>query len=344
MDLQKRTLKIGGAVILLAIVLRLLGSGIPASITQTLTSPEAMSVLLYLETGRVVRPGQTAQTQPAETASTEPVATEQTTAQTQSVQPEPTLPHQAQAVFAADDAALVEVNSICGYDADVESLLGKTLSWDLTRDEPTVLIIHSHGTESYTQTEDYTESADYRTLDVGYNVVSIGDRLVQVLEKGGIHVLHDRTMHDSPSYTDSYVNSRQSVARYLEEYPSIRLVLDIHRDSVEDGSGSQVPFRTQYGGKSVAQLMLVVGTDASGLSHPDWPENMSLAVKLHAQLEKICPGICRPISFRSQRFNQDLSPGALIVEVGSAGNTRQEALLAAEQLGQAILDLASGTG
>ena len=88
--------------------------------------------------------------------------------------------------------------------------------------------------------------------------------------------------------------------------------------------------------------MMVVGTDASGLTHPRWPENMSLAVKLHAKLEKNAPGICRPISFRSQRFNQDLSPGALIVEVGSAGNTRQEALLAVEILGQAILDIAGG--
>ena len=89
--------------------------------------------------------------------------------------------------------------------------------------------------------------------------------------------------------------------------------------------------------------MLVVGSDAGGLSHPHWQENMALAVKLHAQLEKNCPGICRPISFRSQCFNQDLSPGALLVEVGAAGNTRAEALLATEQLAQGILALAHGT-
>jgi stage II sporulation protein P len=111
---------------------------------------------------------------------------------------------------------------------------------------------------------------------------------------------------------------------------------------VENNQGEQVRMTTQINGVSTAQLMLVVGTDAGGLTHPNWPENMSLAVKLHAQLEKNSPGICRPISFRSQRFNQDLSPGALIVEVGSAGNTRQEALLAVEQLGQAIIDLANG--
>ena len=120
-------------------------------------------------------------------------------------------------------------------------------------------------------------------------------------------------------------------------------MLDIHRDSVTDKNGKQVRLTADINGKKSAQLMLVVGTDANGLKHPDWPDNMALAVKLHAQLEKSVPGICRPISFRKQRFNQDLSPGALIVEVGAAGNSRQEALLAAEQLARAILALAKGT-
>ena len=150
-------------------------------------------------------------------------------------------------------------------------------------------------------------------------------------------------MHDSPSYSSSYSNARKSIRAYLEKYPSIRMVLDIHRDSVENSDGEQLRFTAQKDGQTAAQLMMVVGTDANGLSHPDWPENMSLAVKLHAQLEKNCPGICRPISFRSQRFNQDLSTGAMLIEVGSAGNTRAEALLAAQILGQAILELSHGT-
>ena len=100
-------------------------------------------------------------------------------------------------------------------------------------------------------------------------------------------------------------------------------------------------FTTKVNGEATARLMLVVGTD-SRLSHPDWPENMALAVKLHALLEKKYPGICRPISFRSQRFNQDLSTGALLIEVGAAGNTRQEALAAARLLGKTILEMSGG--
>ena len=103
-------------------------------------------------------------------------------------------------------------------------------------------------------------------------------------------------------------------------------------------------FTTQAQGQTVAQLMMVVGTDANGLKHPHWPQNMALAAKMHALLEKSCPGICRPISFRNQRFDQDLSAGAMLIEVGSAGNDRQEALAAVEILGQAIIELANGTG
>lgn len=337
MNLEKRSLQVGAVAVVCAILLRMSSGGFLGGVVEALTSPEAVAAILYLETGRVVR---LTQPQPS-TEPTEPSVTEQ-------LQPnqEPTQPQQeepAQAVFAEDDAALVEVNSVCGYDADLPTLLKHPLSWDLTQEEPTVLILHTHGTESYTKTEDYVESSSYRTLDEGYNVVSVGNALAQTLEAGGIKVVHDTTLHDYPSYSDSYNHARDYIEKYLEQYPSISLVLDIHRDAVEDSDGQQVQFTTQVSGQTSAQLMMVVGTDAGGLTHPDWPENMSLAVKLHAQLEKNCPGICRPISFRSQRFNQDMSPGALIVEVGAAGNTRQEALLAAQLLGQAILDLSYGT-
>lgn len=337
MNLEKRSLQVGAVAVVCAILLRMSSGGFLGGVVEALTSPEAVAAILYLETGRVVR---LAQPQPP-TEPTEPSVTEQ-------LQPtqEPTQPQQeepAQAVFAEDDAALVEVNSVCGYDADLPTLLKHPLSWDLTQEEPTVLILHTHGTESYTKTEDYVESSSYRTLDEGYNVVSVGNALAQTLEAGGIKVVHDTTLHDYPSYSDSYNHARDYIEKYLEQYPSISLVLDIHRDAVEDSDGQQMQFTTQVSGQTSAQLMMVVGTDAGGLTHPDWPENMSLAVKLHAQLEKNCPGICRPISFRSQRFNQDMSPGALIVEVGAAGNTRQEALLAAQLLGQAILDLSYGT-
>lgn len=327
MHLEQKYRRTALAVIVSMILLRIVGGDF---LMTALTTPEAAALMMYLETGHVIRPG------PLPSADAEDPITpsEETTA------PEDTRPQSDHvAVFAPEDAQLVEVNSVCGYEADVQTYLNQALHWDLKQDEPTVLIVHSHATEGYQNTID----GNYRTKSLQDNVVSIGDRLVQVLEIGGVHVIHDRTLHDSPSYSDAYGNARKSIADLLEKYPTVQLVLDIHRDSVADQTGEQMAFAVQHDGQRIAQLMMVVGTDAGGLTHPNWPENMSMAVKLHAQLEKNCPGICRPISFRSQRFNQDLSPGAVIVEVGATGNTHQEAILAVEQLGQAIIDLAEGT-
>lgn len=336
MDWEQKSIRLGAAVICCAILLRLLGGGVGQRLLQAITSPKAVSVLLFLETGRVVRqPPSTSVPTEAATQPPETQPAQQTVPPTVATQPVETQPPGLSLpVFSGADAALVKVNSACGYDAQVATRLTEALKWDLTAAAPTVLILHSHATESYTGSE------GYRSIDVSQNMVSIGDRLVQVLEAGGVRAVHDRQLHDSPSYSNAYANSRRSIESYLSQYPTIALVLDLHRDSAEAADGSQMGFTPE--GSDMAQLMLVVGTDASGLSHPRWPENMSLAVKLHAQLERLSPGICRPISLRSQRFNQDLSPGALIVEVGAAGNTQQEALQAAELLGQAILDLARG--
>lgn len=326
MDIEKWSLRVGVTALACAVLFRLGSNGVFHTAAQALVTPETMAVMMFLESGRVVRPAPVAVPE-----KTEPLE------QQQDSYKEPV----AQAVFAQMDANLVEVNSYCGIDPDVPAMIQRPLSWNLQQEKPTVLIVHSHGSESYKKTEDYEESSAYRTLNRDYNMISVGAEVKKVLEAGGIEVIHDTTMHDQPSYSDSYNHSRKSVKEYLKAYPSICLVLDLHRDAVENKDGKQVAVTAKYNGKTAAQLMLVVGTDVR-LSHPDWPENMSLAVKLHAQLEKNFPGICRPISFRSQRFNQDLCSGALLVEVGSAGNTREEALEAARVLGRTILELSKG--
>lgn len=331
MDWEKKVLRLGAAVLVTALLLRLLGS-IPGTVTRALTSPDLTAALVYMETGRLIKPmpEATAATQvPEQTEETVPPETETTPEQTEA----PALP-----VFSSSDAKQVKVNNVCGLKANVKSLLKQKLTWNLKSDQPTVLIVHTHATEGYKGT------SGYRSKSVKKNMVAIGAELKKVLEKEGISVLHDKTLHDSPSYNDAYNNARKSIQKYLEKYPSIQLVLDIHRDAVADENGKQMKFTKKVKGVSTAQLMLVVGTDAAGLYHPNWQDNMALAVKLHAQLERNNSGICRSISFRTQRFNQDLSPGALIVEVGSAGNTQKEALAAAKLLGQAVIDLAGGTG
>lgn len=334
MNQEQKSLKIGAAVIVCAIVLRLAGNGVFRPLLQTLERPEVASFLLYMETGRIAKVYQVPEV--TEVWLKESPAPE--LPQNEEIESEP-------ASFSPEDTACLALHTTCDYEPDLETLLLQPLDWNLRSEDPTVLILHTHTTESYTKMpgEDYEESADYRTLDPDYNLLAVGDVLAESLEKGGVSVLHDRTLHDYPSYNGSYEHARASIEAYLSQYPSIQLVLDLHRDAADREDGSQLTTKAVVDGKESAQLMLVVGTDAGGLYHPNWRENLSLALKLQVMLEQKYPGLCRDISLRSSRFNQDESPGALLVEVGAAGDTLQEALVAAEALAQGILTLAGGS-
>ena len=201
-----------------------------------------------------------------------------------------------------------------------------------------MLILHTHATESYTkQGETYRETSSWRTLDENYNMLSIGSLVGEILEEAGIGVVHYRELNDYPSYNGSYLRARQALRQLLQEHTGIRLVLDLHRDAAGDGQG-QMRTRATVKGKDSAQLMVVLGTN-----HEHYEENLSLGLKLHAQLQSQNPGIMRPLNLRTQRFNQDLITGALLIEVGAAGNTHAEALGAAEVLAEAIVQLSRGS-
>lgn len=326
MDPQRKSLQIGAAVIGTAIALRLLSGGALAPLVRALTKSETVAVLMYLETGRVVRP-YNAMTYPAESPGPELIHSPETVAP----------------VFTAADADTVELDNETGYAPDIGALLTAPLNWDLAADHPTVLILHTHGTESYTPSpgEDYEEFSAYRTLDENYNMISVGSLVADRLETAGIQVIHDRSFHDYPSYNGSYTNARASIEEILAENPGIRLILDLHRDAAAVGDG-QMDTSATVNGRESAQLMLVIGTDDGGLYHPSWEENLALAVKLQALLEQTHPGLCRPLNLCAERFNGDTSPGALLVEVGAAGNTRDEAMLAAEALADGIIALVKG--
>ncbi len=334
MDEQKTLLKLGAAVIAFALCLRLSGSAATAA-GNLLEDPRLLSFAVFLQTGRTVRYPQTvtasAATEAATQAATEPTATQEPPAT------EPELP-----AFSAQELENLSLIYGCDYRPELESLLCAGLDWSLRGSAPTVLILHTHATECYTG-DGQLSAEDERTLDAQYNMLSIGEAVAQALEAGGISVLHDRTLHDYPDYNTAYVSARESIRAYLEAYPSITLVVDIHRDAVTTQSGGQMTTSATAGGQASSQIMLVVGTDASGRSHPDWQVDLALALKLSAQLERKNPGITRPIYLRSERFNMDLTPGSLLVEIGASGDAHSQALVAADALAQAILALANGT-
>ncbi len=317
MEYRRQTLRFGAAMLVLAVAIRLLSAGFFAPLTELFTQQGWISALVYLETGWVVR-----FPQPQE---------QEAPVQTQA----PTAPQYKPREFSGEDLQWVQVKYHCNYRPDLSELLTKPLSWERDQDGPEILIVHTHATETYTG-EDIPYSGDYRTLDSKYNMLAVGERLAQALEAGGVSVLHDKTLHDYPSYNGSYDNARASIEAYLRQYPSIRMVLDLHRDA--SSSAQQLDTCATVHGEKAAQLMLVVGTDG-GVAHPNWRENLSLALKMQVLLEKENPGLCRPMDLRWERFNADLSPGSLLVEVGGAGDSLQEALVAAQALGQGILQL-----
>ena len=325
--------RLGLTCIALCLLLRFHGT-----LEAVLAAPETGEFLLYLETGRrAVRSEQTKTAVPAYAPESPAVAGALppealplpaiVTAPTEA--PEPTLP-----VFTAQDGADIQLYNTAGVDLDPETAILQAPAWPEV-DGPKVLIYSSHATESYQKNgENYTETAVYRTLDSGFNMLSLGAALEAALEARGIPVLRDEALHDYPSYNDSYISSRKSAQAYLDEYPSLCLVLDLHRDA--SSGKQQLRPLVQMAGGAAAKIMLVVGTDRGNRIHPNWQKNFSLALRLQTLLERASPGITRPINIRSQRFNQDLSPGALLIEIGGAGNTHQEALASTDILAQAI--------
>jgi stage II sporulation protein P len=320
---RKEVLSIGICALALALILRMVGS---AGVLP-LQNGDMLSFLVYLQTGRVVR-------YPTAPAPEVP----------QPTSPAPTQPApQRPSGLILTDAGAVRLSDLVDYQPDIESLLLSPLDWDLTGEQPTVLILHTHATESYTKQpgQIYDEDSSYRTFNASYNMLSIGEELKRVLTAGGISVLHDRTLHDYPSFNGSYDHARQTIRAYLQAYPSIKMVIDLHRDALDFEQDPQLTTLATVGGQKSAQLMLVAGTDHN-VSYSHWEENLALGVKLTAVLEKMYPGITRPIQLRPQRFNLDMSPGSILVEVGANGDTHEEALIATRALGAAILTMAQG--
>lgn len=224
------------------------------------------------------------------------------------------------------------------YSVNTKELLKEKLGLDMTVSGPKVLIIHTHGSESYTEEgkEFYIEGTGDRNTDTSFNVVRVGDKITEVFEKAGVEVIHDRKMHDQPSYNGSYQSSLNSAERFIKEYPSIQVVLDIHRDAIVYGDGTKAKTVTEINGEKTAQLMFVVGTNEGGLMHDNWRENLKFAVKLQNEINKKYPNLMRGINLRRERFNGHLTKGSLIIEVGTSGNTLNEAIRGATLCAEVI--------
>lgn len=231
----------------------------------------------------------------------------------------------------------MSIRNNTSYLPDIHGLLARSENLTLPQSGVQVLIVHTHGSEAYTPdaVDRYEASDIYRTEDERYNVIRVGDELARELEKYGLTVHHDRNIYDYPSYTGSYTRSGEAVSAHLAAHPETAIVIDLHRDAL---GTDDIVYKTvaTLEGESSSQLMFVVGTDESGLAHPGWEDNLALALRLQQAVVARYPTLARPILLVRERYNQHLTPGSLILEVGSSGNSLQEALSAVRLFAAAV--------
>ncbi len=225
-------------------------------------------------------------------------------------------------------------------EVDLASELYQKLTFSLSPAEagPQILIIHTHTTEAYTPdgVDVYAPSDNNtRTLEEPYNMLRVGDEMEEVFTEMGLKVIHDRGVYDYPAYAGAYGRSGAAVEEYLRQYPTIKLVLDVHRDALVGGDGTVYKAVTTVDRVKTAQVMVVVGTDAGGSEHPNWRDNLALGAKIQKNLDTLYPTLARPMALRQSAYNQALCPGSLLVEVGTHGNTLQEALAGARDFARA---------
>lgn len=236
-----------------------------------------------------------------------------------------------------------DVNSL--YKSDYPLTLSQSVSTG-TPKAPLVLIIHTHGTESYLPdgTNTYTADTATRSKNISSNVVAVGKALADELNKKGVSTIHCETMFDLESYSDSYNLSEKAICDYLAKYPSIKYVFDVHRDSVIRENNEKIKTLAVIDGVETAQAMFVVGTDSSGADHPNWLDNLTVAVHFQHKLIEDHGNIMRPINLRAASFNAEHAPGSILIEIGTCGNTISEAKNCATLLGGTIADVILSDG
>lgn len=212
---------------------------------------------------------------------------------------------------------------------DISSLLSMPLSYTKNQGYK-VLIIHTHTTESYLP--------DDRCENQSKNIVRVGEEFARVLNENGIKTLHVKTVHDSP-YSKSYINQLKTIEQTLKEYPSIEVIIDVHRDALYNSKQEKLKPVTTINNEKTAQVMLVCGTDAMGLQHDYWQNCFSFALKIQRDMNKNYPNLARPINLREERFNTHMTKNSVIFEIGANGNTLEEAIRAGGYAAQSIANV-----
>lgn len=238
---------------------------------------------------------------------------------------------------------IVVQNRTSEHSVNIEETLEKKPDLSLKNNgEPSVLIFHTHTTEAYQEYDVgwYPKEFQPRSLNSEKNMIRVGEEICKQLEAAGMGVIHDKNVYDNPSYTGAYERSGKKIDEYLEKYPSIQIILDIHRDAIEYDDGTKSKPTAVIDGKKAAQIMIISGCQEGDMTgFDDWKYNLRFALRLQQTLETDYPGLMRPLFFAPRKYNMHKSHNSLLIEMGSDGNTLEEAVYSGELLGKALAKL-----
>ena len=244
-----------------------------------------------------------------------------------------------------DKYGVVRMKNTNSTKVSIEELLKEKADLSVTKDKPCVLIFHTHTTESYQYLDRdfYATGYTARSTKADRNMVRVGDAICEEIEKAGYTVIHDTTIHDE-KYSGAYSRSRQTVSEYLKKYPTIQVVLDIHRDAIQLNNGTKIKPTAEINGKKAAQVMIISGCQESGNGiedFPDWRYNLIFALQLQKEMEETFSGLTRPLFFCPRRYNMNMTHCSLLIEVGSDSNTIEEAYFSGKCIGKSVAQLLS---
>lgn len=242
-----------------------------------------------------------------------------------------------------DKYDLVRMKNVNKTQVSIKDILNEKIDLSVSKEKPSVLIFHTHTTETYQilDRDFYAEGFKTRTNDKGKNMVRVGEAIAKEIEKAGFKVIHDKEIYDT-KYTGAYGKSRKGVENLLKKYPSVQITLDIHRDAISDADGTKVKPVAKVKGKKAAQIMLISGCQEEGnpiTNLPDWRYNLTFAVHLQQKLEELFEGITRPLYFCPRSYNMNVTHCSLLVEVGSDSNTLEEAVYTGKCIGTALSEI-----
>ena len=210
--------------------------------------------------------------------------------------------------------------------------------------KPAILIFHTHTTEGFEILDRPWYAADWssRTENGAKSIVRVGEEMAKTLERAGWRVIHDRTIYDR-QYTGAYDKSRAAVLKHLEENPDIQVTLDVHRDAIHTNKGVHIKPVAGINGKNAAQVMIITGVQEGAIeSYEGWEGNLRFAAKLHMAAEERYPGLMRPLYFAPRKYNMDVTPFSLLLEMGSDANTLEEAVYSGRLIGDVLAGMLEG--